>query len=125
MAEIVESTPTVIMTPGPPPEPVPAAVPASEAVAKPEGESPPETEVKTDEQPEKRGESRFQRRLNKAYRRAAEFEARAKLLEERLAKLEQPRAPVDTGDPRLDQFTDIDEFAAAVKKYAAEKAVKD
>src|SRR3990167_317104 len=125
MAEIVERTPTVTMVPGATPEPVPAAVPASEAVAKPEGESPPETpEVKTDEQPEKRGESRFQRRLNKAYRRAAEFEARNKLLEERLAKLEQP-APVDTGSPRLEQFDDIEKFAAAREKHAAEKAIKD
>jgi hypothetical protein len=121
MSEVVESTPEAVVGV---PTPIAESTPAVEAPATPEVKTS-ETEAKTDEQPEKRGESRFQRRLNKAYRRAAEFEAKAKVLEERLAKLEQPQAALDGAAPRLEQFDDIEKFAAAREKYAAEKAIND
>ena len=91
--------------------------------AKPEAEEP----AKTDQDPEnKRQSRRFERRLDKAYRRAAEAEARAKLAEEAVAKFRtQQQPPVDPGAPKLEDFKDIEEYAAAREKHAAEKALKD
>lgn len=80
----------------------------------------------TDQDPEKQRTSRrFERRLDKAYRRAAEATARAEL-SERLLNEERAKAqaPVDTDAPKLEQFDDIEKFALAREKYAADKALK-
>ena len=91
--------------------------------AKPEGEEP----AKTDQDPEnKRQSRRFERRLDKAYRRAAEAEARAKVSEEALAKFRtQQQPPADPGAPKLEDFKDIEEYAAAREKHATDKALKE
>ncbi len=94
--------------------------PAAEA----DGEKP--TEEETPEQAAKRQGRRFERKLDKAFRRAAEAEARAKLAEERLSSMSQPKAPVDEAAPRLEQFDyDPEKYAAAKAEYATKKAEKD
>jgi hypothetical protein len=89
--------------------------------AKPEGEKPEEV---TPEQAAKREGRRFERRLDKAYRKAAEAQARAELLEKQLAELKQPKAP--EGAPTLEQFDyDPEKYAAAKADYAKAEAAKE
>ena len=96
-----------------------------EAPVPQEGEQPP---VKaTDEQPEKPGKNRFERRLDRAYRREAEAKARADLYEKRLAELEAKVAPKDQpmeGEPRLEQFDDIEKYAQAKADFRSKKALE-
>lgn len=88
---------------------------------KPEGEKPEEV---TPEQAAKREGRRFERRLDKAYRRTAEAEARAKLAEERVAELVKPKTP--QGEPTLEQFDyDPEKYAAAKADYAKTQAAKE
>ena len=93
--------------------------PAEQATATPTGEAPPETP----EQAAKRQGRRFERRYDKAIRRAAEAEARAQILEKQLK--DTTPAPQDSGAPRLEDFTDIQDYAKAIEKHASEKAVKE
>ena len=129
-----------VATPSAPPPPAagtpPAAPAESEALAPaqntadqapaaaPEGEKP-----DTDHQdPEnKRQSRRFERRLDKAYKRAAEAEARATLYEKQLAEARTAQQPsqADPASPRIEQFDDIEKYAAAKAKYESEKALKD
>jgi len=89
--------------------------------AKPEGEKPEEV---TPEQAAKREGRRFERRLDKAYRKAAEAQARAELLEKQLAEFKQPKAP--EGAPTLEQFDyDPEKYAAAKADYAKAEAAKE
>src|SRR3990167_5232736 len=86
----------------------------------PEGEKP-----ATDQDPEKqRGSRRFERRLDRAYKRAAEQQARADFLEKELAKHRQSAPPADAEAPKLENFKDIEEYATARAKHESEKAVK-
>lgn len=90
----------------------------------PEGDKP----DSTGQDPEKKRESRrFERRLDKAYRKAAEAQARAEFLEKQLNEMKASSAKPaeDPGAPRLDQFDDIEKYAAAKAKYEADRAVKD
>ena len=109
------------------PSPAAAVVPdgqkplAGEAPATPQGDEKPPT---TGQDPEKQSSRRFERRLDKAYRRAAEAQARADLLQKQIDEL-KPKAPVDTGAPRLEQFNDIEEYATAKAKYEREKGIKE
>jgi hypothetical protein len=121
-------------TPTPPAKPEATAegtAPSAEAqntaeqapATKPDGEKP-ET---TDQDPEaKRGQRRLERRLDKAYRKAAEAQARADLAERQLTEERSAKAaPADPGRPKLEQFKDIEEYAAATAKYESEKTLKD
>jgi hypothetical protein len=85
----------------------------------PEGDKPDEV---TPEQAAKREGRRFERKLDKAYKRAAEAQARAELLEKQLAEYRQPKAP--EGEPKLEQFDDIEKYATAKAEYAKVQAVK-
>lgn len=110
-------------TPSSPPaegEKAPAQNTAEQAPATPPGS---ETKPATDEQPDKRQSRRFERRLDKAYRREAEQRARADLLEKQIAEL-KPKAQVDPGAPKLEDFTDIEEYAKAKAKHETDKAVR-
>lgn len=90
---------------------------------KTEGDTPKE-EVATPEQAAKREGRRFERKLDKAYRQRAEAQARAELLEKRLADLEKPKAP--EGEPKLEQFDyDPEKYAAAKADFAKSQAAKD
>lgn len=95
---------------------------AEQAPASQEGS---EQKPNTDEQPDKRQSRRFERRLDKAYRRAAEAEAKAALFEKQLAEFRQTQQPVDPGAPRLESFKDIEEYAAAKAKYESERVLKE
>ena len=98
---------------------------AEQAPAAPEGEDKDKPKAPpTGQDPEKQSSRRFERRLDKAYRRAAEAQARADLLEKQIAEL-KPKEPADQGAPRLEDFKDIEEYAAAREKHAADKALKD
>ena len=105
------------------PEPKPEAQNTGEEAtpAKPEGEKPEEVTL---EQAAKREGRRFERRLDKAFRKAAEAQARAELLEKQLAELKQPKAP--EGAPTLEQFDyDPEKYAAAKADYAKAEAAKE
>lgn len=127
---LAPAAPVAPVAPAAPSAPAPAAPAESGAApvqntaveapaAAPEGVKP-----DTDQDPEKqRGTRRFERRLDKAYRRAAEAQARADLLEKQIAEL-KPKEQPDPGAPRLESFKDIEEYADAKAKYEADKAVK-
>lgn len=121
----------------PKPTTPPAAKPLAEGAApaadaqKPTADQAPATapedkpEEVTPEQAAKREGRRFERRLDKAYRKAAEAQARADLAERQLAEARQAQTqPVDPGAPRLENFKDIEEYAAAKAKYESDKVLK-
>lgn len=115
------------VAPAPPAEavtPDEPKLPAGEAPATPQGaETPPATDQ--DDPEKKRQSRRFERRLDKAYRREAEARARAELAEKQLAELRAKASPAsDAGAPKLEDFKDIEEYAAAREKYASENALK-
>jgi len=80
----------------------------------------------TDEQPEKPGKNRFERRLDRAYRAKAEAEAKADFLAKQLEEVKQqaPRAAPPPGEPRLEDFKDIKEYAQAYAKWNTETVLK-
>ncbi len=86
----------------------------------PEGEKP-----ETGQDPEKQSSRRFERRLDKAYRKAAEAQARAEFFEKQLTEFKaKAQPPEDPGAPKLENFKDIEEYAAARAKHESEKAIK-
>lgn len=73
-----------------------------------------------------------QRRIDRAVRQKYEAEARAKMLEERLANLErnqvQPQqrpAPADSEEPTIDKYNNFDEYVAAKASYIARKQIEN
>jgi hypothetical protein len=87
----------------------------------PDGEKP-----DTGQDPEKRSQSRFQRRLDKAYKRAAEAQARAEFYEKQLNESKAAQQPAaDPAAPKLEQFKDIEEYAEAKAKFESDKKLKD
>lgn len=88
----------------------------------PEGEAPPETQ-ETTEQTEARRQSKFQRRLDrqKSARVAAETEAR--LLRERLEKLEaQAKPSQETDEPKESDFKDYTEYTRALARWEGKQS---
>ena len=95
---------------------------ASAPPAHTDGEKP-----ETPEQAERRRQRSLGRKLDKAYRRAAEAEARAKFIEEQHARVQQQQAlqrQQDPGAPKLEDFSDIDEFRKAIEKHASQQTVR-
>jgi hypothetical protein len=91
--------------------------------AEPEGDQP-EKKDETPEQAAKREGRRFERRLDKAYRKAAEAQARSELLEKQLSELRQPKAP--EGAPKLEDFDyDPEKYATAKAEFAKKQAVTE
>lgn len=90
--------------------------------SKPEADQP--AEAPTPEQVAKRGQARLDRKLEKAYREKAEAQARAKFLEQQMESL-KPRAPANTGAPKLEQFTDYAEFEGATAKFYREQGFRE
>lgn len=108
----------------PPPEVIETPPPApaeGEQKASVEGT---EEKKTTDEQPEKRTSRRFERRLDNAYRKYGLEKARADLLEQELQKFKQP-APATSGEPRLQDFDDIEKYAQAKSEFKAEQKLKE
>ena len=110
------------------PEKVESQKPAEQAPAPTEKTVEPEKakEVETpDERP--KGKSNYERRLDRAYRREAEAKARAEFAERRAQELEakfNAPKPVD-GEPKLEQFSDIEEYAKAKADWKAQEALKE
>lgn len=132
MSEVAAVAPAPAAPAAPPPaapaapaEGVPQAAQntAEQAPAtEPEGEKP----ATTDEDPEKRGKSRYERRLDRAYKRAAEAQARAEFYERQLAESKAAAQPqADPAAPKLEQFSDIEKYAEAKAKYEADKTLKE
>ena len=111
-------------------EQVAQSIPASpEAPAEPktaeapEAQKPPETEE--DRERKRQAYNRRQaKNLDAAYRRAAEAQARAEFLEKQLAEA-KPQAKPDPGMPKLENFSDIEEYAKAREDFAKAQAVKE
>jgi len=111
------------------PPATPEAKPEKPEGEKPEGDKPEgDKEEVTPEQAAKREGRRFERRLDKAYRRAAEAQARAELAEKRAAELEartQTQARPPEGRPRLEDFEyDPEKYAVAVADFEKKEALK-
>ena len=123
---VAAQTPAVsspVTTPAPAEAPKEAENVAAQA---PADQQPAATPESTDEPPEKRS-SRFERRLSKLYRRLGEADARAKALESELSELKTANAPKATaeGQPRLEQFDDIEKYAQAVSDWKVKQAIKE
>lgn len=102
----------------------PEATPVAETPAPAESAASTEEEKSDTETPEKpKTTSRFERRISRLHREAAEQKARADFLEQQLKQF-QPK-PADAGGPRMDQFTDIEEYAKAYAEHEKHKALQD
>lgn len=101
-------------------EQVVAPNPAESATATPEGT---ETKPTPEQEAQKRGQSRFDRRISRLVREAAEARAEANLLRRQLDEA-KPKDQADPGEPKLEQFKDIEEYATAKAKHAEQKALK-
>lgn len=114
-----------------PAAPLTEAKPATEAVATPPDAEVEDTEVTGEEttgkDPEKPSNRRFERRIDRATRKAAEAQARSEVLERELqeykAKNNTPTAPA--GEPRMEDFTDIKEYAKAYAGFEKQNAIKE
>lgn len=115
-----------VVAPAPSPAEAPAT-PEGQNTADPAAAAPPEGDKpETPEQAEKRGQRRFERRIDRLTRRAAEAEARAQLYEKQLAEAKVTSAPpADQGTPKLEQFDDVEKYAAAKAKFESEKAIRE
>src|SRR5512133_1364989 len=68
-----------------------------------------------------------QKRIDRAVRQKYEAEARAKMLEERVAAMEArqaPQAQKDDSEPTLDKFDNFDQYVAAKAAYIAKKQIE-
>lgn len=110
----------------------PAVVETPESAETPKVETPatdasaetPDLKPETPEQAEKRGQRRFERRLDKVYREKAAAEAKAEFLEKQIRESAQTRE-LPQGAPRMQDFTDIQEYATAFAKFQSENAIKE
>lgn len=124
----------------PQPAPESAAAPTAPAAeAKPESapETPPEAEVQeeakepgqetTEKDQAKATTRRFERRIDRAIRARAEAQARAELLEKENAslkeRLEKPAPP--SSAPKMEDYTDVQEYAKAYATYEKSQAIKE
>jgi hypothetical protein len=97
---------------------------------KPEPEAP---KAETPPEPEKPKEPEVpkgvQKRIDRAVREKYEAQARAKMLEERLAALEQRAAPqqqtpIKDSEPTIDKFDNFDEYVSAKAKWIAKQELE-
>lgn len=71
----------------------------------------------------KPGKNSFDRKIDRLYKSAAEQKARADYLEKQLEEL-KPRQTTPTGEPRIEDFSDIDEFVTAKAEFLAENKLR-
>ena len=114
-----------------PAEAAPSVPEPTEQAPVTEGAEPEQAEpLTTGKDPEKPEEKvsprRFERRIDRATKRAAEAEAKAAELERKIQSLESQRTvPADPTAPKMSDFTDIEEYAVAVKKHGIEQDRKE
>lgn len=128
-AEVTQPAPAVPAAPSAPATQAPQAAPADGApsattTADQASAAQPDEKPETPEQAEKRGKSRFERRISRLYREAAEARAERDLYRKQLDEL-RPKPAADASAPRLENFKDIEEYADAKAKHAADSALKD
>ena len=121
-----EPTEVKVEPAAPPPEAKEAPKPPVAEAATPEPKTEPEPTVEAPETEEKATSRRFERRIDRAHRRAAEAQARAELAEKQLAEVKAQQAPkVSSTEPRMEDFTDVKEYAKAFANFEKENALKD
>ncbi len=98
--------------------------PAAEGVEPEQTE--PTTTGKVPEKPKEEPSSRrFERRIDRATKARAEAEQKAEALAKEVAELKaRTAAPVDPSEPKMDQFSDIEEYAKAKAEYAVSRESK-
>lgn len=129
MAEIVEAPAPEVIEGSSVVEKLPDAPKAEGDKPKPAGDAPApkpdEVKPATEDTPDK-GLRRLERRIDKATRLAAEQKARADFLDQKLKEFEQSIPKAETpGKPRMEDFTDIQEYAKAYAKFESENAIKE
>ena len=116
-----------------PTEPVVEAKPAEAVPDEPKpAEEAPATEAEpaeetTGKDPEKATTRRFERRMDRAVRARAEAQARADAAERELSEIKAKAAPPKTDDsaPRMEDFTDVQEYAKAFAAHETKKAISE
>ena len=144
MPEMIEAQPLEVIAPTTPPitpgrfeipsftdKKVPAI---AEPPKTPTADSPPATDAKTEEvkppaKPEEiqdpEAEKRKERlRVNRLYKQIADEKARREVVERQLKEL-QPVASAPIGEPRMEDFTDIKEYANAVAEWKVNTVTKE
>ena len=124
-ADVSRETPEKIeVKPELPAEPVTdEAKPVAEAATTESAQADKET---TEIDPAKATTRRFERRIDRAHRRAAEAQARTEILEREIAEIKAKQVPVvDTQAPKMENFTDVEEYAKARETYATKKALDE
>jgi hypothetical protein len=114
--------------PAEPPAKPEEAKPATEAVVTPPEPEKEEPEKETTEKvPEKDASRRFERRIDRLHRRAAEAQARAEALERELneVKARQPQPTASKTQPRMEDYTDVQEYAKAYAAYEKDQALRE
>ena len=139
---IIGNLPTEFTADGKPPAPkepevkVEPAAPVVKDEAKPVAEAATTEPVKegqevgkddaketTGKDPEKATTRRFERRIDRAIRARAEAQAEAELLKKEVAELKAKSAPAALpGAPRMEEFTDVQEYAKAYAKFETDNA---
>ena len=97
-----------------------------EAKPEPKAEEQPKPEEKK-EDPIPKG---VQKRIDRAVREKYEAQAEAKMLKERLDRIEQNiqervAKPIDNSEPRIDNFDDFDQYVAAKAEWIASKKINE
>ena len=118
---LVAEAPAAPPPPAPPAEGVIADVqnPPAESAAAPAPDAKPAQ--KSDD--ENKGSRRFERRISQAIRRAAEARAEADVLRRQLDEVrQQVKPPADPNEPRIENFSDIEEYAKAKAEHATKQS---
>jgi len=100
---------------------------ATENEPAPQEEKPDQPEAKPEPPAEPPIPKGVQKRIDRAVRQKYEAEARAKMLEERVAAMEArqaPQAPKDAGMPTIEQFDNFDAYVEAKSAYIARKQIE-
>ena len=122
----LEPTKEPVIPAEPPKEAKPAAPAAVAEAATPEPEKTEPESPEAEPDKEKATSRRFERRIDRAHRRAAEAQARAEILEKELASLKASQAPKPSpNQPRMEDFTDVQEYAKAYAAFEKDNALKD
>ena len=128
----MEAEGEVVSTPASPPPAAPAGAAqlfdgedAGATEVKPNGEAGPAPPVEAKPESVPKG---VQKRIDRAVRDKYEAQARAKVLEERLAAIEarqqQPAKATDTAMPKIEQFSSFDEYVEAKASYIARQQIE-
>ncbi len=106
-----------------PKEPKPVAEAAT--TEPPKAEAQPEAEKVTEGKDPDKGTSRYLKRIERAHRERAEAQAKAEALQREVEHLKQSKSPVSSAAPRMEDYTDVQEYAKAYAAYEKDNALKE